>query len=74
VEKQLEHEKGVKNIDIDYVTDSVIIVYDPLLITKEEIRNKLEILHIADKENIDAIIVGSRGLEGLSVGKCLIQD
>jgi Cu+-exporting ATPase len=42
VEKQLEHEKGVKNIDIDYMTDSVTIDYDPLLITKEEIRNNLE--------------------------------
>lgn len=42
VEKQLEHEKGVKNIDINYMTDSVIIEYDPLLITEEEIKNKLE--------------------------------
>ena len=41
VEKQLEGEKGVKNIDINYVTDSVIIDYDPLIITKEEIKNKL---------------------------------
>jgi copper chaperone CopZ len=42
VEKQLDDEKGVKNIDINYMTDSVIIDYDPLLITKEEIKNKLE--------------------------------
>jgi copper chaperone len=42
VEKQLEHEKGVMNIDINYMTDSVIIEYDPLLITEEEIKNKLE--------------------------------
>jgi Cu+-exporting ATPase len=42
VEKQLKDEKGVKNIDINYMTDSVIIDYDPLLITKEEIKNKLE--------------------------------
>jgi copper chaperone len=41
VEKQLEEEKGVKNIDIDYMTDSVIIDFDPLLITKEEIKNRL---------------------------------
>jgi copper chaperone CopZ len=41
VEKQLEHEKGVKNIDINYIIDSVIIDYDPLLISKEEIKNKL---------------------------------
>ena len=42
VEKQLKDDKGVKNIDIDYMTDSVIIDYDPLLITKEEIKNRLE--------------------------------
>ena len=41
VEKQLKDEKGVKNIDINYITDSVIIDYDPLLITKEQIKNKL---------------------------------
>jgi copper chaperone len=41
VEKQLKDEKGVKNIDIDYMTDSVMIDYDPLLITKEEIKNRL---------------------------------
>jgi len=41
VEKQLKDEKGVKSIDINYITDSVIIDYDPLLITKEQIKNKL---------------------------------
>jgi copper chaperone len=41
VEKQLKDEKGVKNIGINYLTDSVIIDYDPLLITKEQIKNKL---------------------------------
>jgi copper chaperone len=41
VEKQLKDEKGVKNINIDYMTDSVIIDFDPLLITKEEIKNSL---------------------------------
>jgi copper chaperone len=42
VEKQLKDEKGIKNIDIDYMTDSLIIDYDLLLITKEEVRNKLK--------------------------------
>jgi len=42
MESQLEGEKGVKNIDIQYMTDSVIIDYDPLLIKKEETKNKLE--------------------------------
>ena len=41
VEKQLKDEKEVKNINIDYITDSVIIDFDPLLITKEEIKNRL---------------------------------
>jgi Cu+-exporting ATPase len=42
VEKQLKNEKAVKKIDIDYMTDSVIVEFDPLLITKEEIKNRLE--------------------------------
>ena len=42
VEKQLKNEKAVKKIDIDYITDSVIVEFDPSLITKEEIKNRLE--------------------------------
>jgi copper chaperone CopZ len=42
VEKQLKGEKAIKNIDIDYMTDSVIVTYDTALITKEEIKKKLE--------------------------------
>jgi Cu+-exporting ATPase len=42
VEKQLKNEKGVKNIDIDYMTNSVIVGYDPVLITKEQIKDKLD--------------------------------
>jgi Cu+-exporting ATPase len=42
VEKQLKDEKAVKKIDIDYMTDSVTVEFDPLLITKEEIKNRLE--------------------------------
>jgi copper chaperone len=38
VEKQLRGEEAVKKIDIDYMTDSVIVEFDPLLITKEEIK------------------------------------
>jgi Cu+-exporting ATPase len=30
VEKQLKDEEAVKKIDIDYVTDSVIVEFDPL--------------------------------------------
>jgi copper chaperone len=42
VEKQLRDEESIKKIDIDYMTDSVIVEFDPLLITKEEIKNRLE--------------------------------
>jgi copper chaperone len=42
VEKQLRDEGAVKKIDIDYMTDSVIVEFDPLLITKEEIKDRLE--------------------------------
>lgn len=42
VEKQLEHEKAVKRIDIDYMTDSVIVEFDSSLLTKDEIKKRLE--------------------------------
>ena len=42
VEKQLKDEIAVKSINIDYMTDSVMIDFDPSLITKEEIKNRLE--------------------------------
>ena len=42
VEKQFKGEKGIKKIDIDYMTDSVIVEFDPVLITKEQIKKKLE--------------------------------
>jgi copper chaperone len=42
VEKQLRGEEAVKKNDIDYMTDSVTVEFDPLLITKEEIKNRLE--------------------------------
>jgi copper chaperone len=42
VEKQLKDEEAVKKIDIDYMTDSVIVEFDSSLITKEEIKNRLE--------------------------------
>ena len=38
VEKQLKDEKGIKKIDIDYMADSVIVEFDPVLITKEQIK------------------------------------
>jgi copper chaperone len=42
VEKQLKDEEAIKKIDIDYMTDSVVIVFDPSLISKGEIKNRLE--------------------------------
>jgi copper chaperone len=42
VEGQLKNENGIKRIDVDYMTDSVIVEFDPSIITKEEIKNRLE--------------------------------
>jgi Cu+-exporting ATPase len=42
VEKQLKGEQAIKKIDIDFMTDSVIVEYDTELITKEEIKKRLE--------------------------------
>ena len=42
VEKQLKNEKGIKSIDLDYMTDRVIVEYNSSLISKEEIKEKLE--------------------------------
>ena len=38
VEKQLRGEQAIKKIDIDFMTDSVIVQYDADLITKDEIK------------------------------------
>jgi copper chaperone len=42
VENQLKGNEAIKNIDIDFMTDSVIVEYDPVLITKEKIKERLE--------------------------------
>ncbi|HEX9319992.1 MAG TPA: heavy-metal-associated domain-containing protein, partial [Nitrososphaeraceae archaeon] len=42
IEKQLIGESAVKRIDIDYLTDSVLVQYETSLITKEEIKRRLE--------------------------------
>ena len=42
VEKQLRNEGAVKKIDIDYMTDSVVVEFDPSFITKQEIKYRLE--------------------------------
>ncbi|HYA82681.1 MAG TPA: heavy metal-associated domain-containing protein [Candidatus Bathyarchaeia archaeon] len=42
VEKQLKNEQAVNKIDIDYMADSVIVEFDPSLISKQEIKDRLE--------------------------------
>lgn len=42
VEKQLKGENAVKRIDIDYLTDSVLVDFEASLITKEEMKRRLE--------------------------------
>jgi copper chaperone len=42
VEKQLRNEQAITKIDIDYMTDSVIVEFDPSLMTKQEIKDRLE--------------------------------
>jgi Cu+-exporting ATPase len=42
IEKQLKSVKAVKKIDIDYMTDSVLVDFDRSIITKEEIKDRLE--------------------------------
>jgi copper chaperone len=42
VEKQLKNERGIKRIDVDYMTDSVIVEFDSSIITKEKIKDMLK--------------------------------
>jgi copper chaperone CopZ len=42
VERQLKNESGVKRIAVDYMTDNIIVEFDPSIITKEEINDRLE--------------------------------
>jgi Cu+-exporting ATPase len=42
VEKQLKGDRAINKIDIDFMTDSVIVEYDSNLITRKKIEEKLE--------------------------------
>jgi copper chaperone len=42
VEKHLKNERAVKKIDIDYMTDSVVVEFDQSLTSIQEIKDKLE--------------------------------
>ena len=42
VEKQFRDEKGIKSITFDYMTDSIIVEFDPSVLTREEIKSRLD--------------------------------
>jgi copper chaperone len=42
VEKQLKDEKAIKSIKFDYMTDSIIVEFDPSVLTSEEIKTRLD--------------------------------
>ncbi|MFL6509953.1 MAG: heavy-metal-associated domain-containing protein [Nitrososphaera sp.] len=42
IENQLKGIEAIKNIDIDFMTDSVTVEFDLMLITKEKIMARLE--------------------------------
>jgi copper chaperone CopZ len=42
VEKQLKDEKGIRSVKSDYMTDSIIVEFDPSVLTREEIKSKLD--------------------------------
>ena len=55
VEKQLKDEKGVKIIKFDYMKDSIIIEFDQSVLTREEIKNRL------DKSGYKSVRLAERG-------------
>jgi len=42
VENQLRNNKGIRKIDINFMTDSVVVEFDPILTTIKEIKASLE--------------------------------
>ena len=42
VEKQLKDKKGVKSINVDYLTDKIIVEFDPSVLTTKDIKNSLD--------------------------------
>jgi copper chaperone len=42
VERQLKDEKGIKSIKFDYLTDRIIVEFDPSVLTREEIKSRLD--------------------------------
>ena len=42
VENQLRNNKGIKKVEINYMTDSVVVEFDPILTNIKEIKTSLE--------------------------------
>lgn len=42
IENWLKGEKGVKTISVDFTTDSIVVEFDPSLVTRQEIKNRLD--------------------------------
>ena len=42
VEKYLKDKKGIKSIKFDYMTETIIVGFDPSELTKEDIKNSLD--------------------------------
>lgn len=42
IEKLLKDKKGIKKININDITNTVIVEFDPLTITKHDIKTRLE--------------------------------
>ena len=55
VEKQLKDEKGIKSIKFDYLTDIIIVEFDPSVLTREEIKYRL------DKSGYKFVRLANRG-------------
>jgi copper chaperone len=55
VERQLKDEKGIKSIKFDYWTDRIIVEFDPSVLTREEIKYRL------DKSGYKFVRLGDRG-------------
>jgi len=55
VERQLKDEKGIKSIKFDYLTDRIIVEFDPSVLTREEIKYRL------NKSGYKFVRLGDRG-------------
>ena len=57
IEKQLKDEKAVKKIDIDMI-DSIIVEYDPLVLTKEQIKIdwKSQVINLLEQQFPDNVL------------------